>query len=396
VAFFSLKPTDLEKLKFTRPLSAHRIISILKIPSRLLITILVGNTIVNITLAIIAAFLTLSLIEYYHSNKALSIVIEIVIVTLVLLVFGEVTPKIIARRFAVSFASFAAIPLSVLIFVLSPVTKILEWISRQTQSLFRYDKRKSAISPEEIKHLTEIVENQSHFDSTTRKLLQSIGELSFLTVKDILIPRTNIGGYDISSPVNNLKEIIEKSKHNFILVYENNLDNIIGVLNPNDILKNYYYKSLTEQVIRVSLIKASNVPETKPLIDLLKEFQLSRTQIAIVIDEHGGTVGVITFRDILNHLAGYNNAHDNNLGIKKIDQNTYICDSSSLIKDVENKLDVELEVEGTELITIGGFVVHQFGHVPKLGEEIKCQNLTFKVHELRGNRLKIIKLILNK
>ena len=190
MAFFSLKSTDLEKLKFTRPLSAHRIISILKTPSRLLITILVGNTIVNITLAIIAAFLTLSLIEYYHSNKALSFVIEIVIVTLVLLVFGEVTPKIIARRFAVSFASFAAIPLSVLIFVLSPVTKILEWISRQTQSLFRYDKRKSAISPEEIKHLTEIVENQSHFDSTTRKLLQSIGELSFLTVKDILIPRT--------------------------------------------------------------------------------------------------------------------------------------------------------------------------------------------------------------
>jgi putative hemolysin len=217
-----------------------------------------------------------------------------------------------------------------------------------------------------------------------------------LSVKDILIPRTNIGGYDISSPINSLRDIIGKSKHNIIPVYENNLDNIIGVLNPSDILKDYYNKCLTEQTVRDSLIKVNNVPETKPLIELLKEFQLSRTQIALVIDEHGGTVGVITFRDILNHLAGYNNAHDINLGIKKIDKNTYICDSSSLIKDVENKLDVELEVEGTELITIGGFVVHQFGHVPKLGEEIKYQNLTFKVHELRGNRLKIIKLILNK
>jgi putative hemolysin len=396
VAFFSLKPTDLEKLKFTRPLSAHRIISILKTPSKLLITVLISNTLVNITLAIIAAFLTLSLIEHYHFNKALSIVIEIVLVTLVLLVFGEVTPKIIARRFALSFAIFGAIPLSFLIFVFFPITKILEWMSRQAQSLFRYDKRKSAINPEEIKHLNEIVENQSNFDSTTRQLLQSIGELNLLTVKDILIPRTNILGYDIALSVNNLKDIIEKSKHNFIPVYENNLDNIIGVLNPNDILRDYYTNNLTEQAIRVSLIKVNNVPETKPLIDLLKEFQLSRTQIAIVIDEHGGTVGLITFRDILNHLAGYNIARDIDLGIKKVDQYTYICDSSSLIKDIENKLDVELEIEGTGLITIGGFVVHQFGHVPKLGDEIKYKNLTFKVLELRGNRLRLFKILLRK
>lgn len=392
VAFFSLKHSDLDKLKLSHPFISHRINSILKNPSRLLISILISNTLVNITLAILAAMLTLSLIEKYHYSKAVFLLVEIVTVTLFLLVFGEVTPKITARRFAVGFALFATLPMSILIFILLPVTKIFEWVSKNVQSLFKYDKRKSAIGMGEIKYLTEIVESQSHVDSTTRSLFQNISELNYLTVKDILTPRISIEGYDIASNTNNLLSIIRNRKINFIPVFENNMDNIIGVLNLKDILKGYFLKNLSKEFIRSSLVKASNVPETKPLLDILKEFQLTRTQIAIVIDEHGGTAGIISFSDILNYLAGYNSLTDYNLGIRQIDKNTFLCDSSIIIKEVEKKMNVELIIEDANIMTIGGFVIHLFGHMPTVGEEIKYKNLLIKIIEVKGNRLKLIKI----
>lgn len=392
VAFFSLKHSDLDKLKLSRPFFTHRINSILKKPSRLLITILISNTLVNITLAILAAMLTLSLIEKYHVSKAMFLFIEIVFVTLALLILGEVAPKIIARRFSVNFALLSTLPISILIIILLPVTKIFEWVSISVQSLFNYDKRKSAIGMGEIKYLTEIVENQSHVDSTTRKLFQNIGELNFLTVKDILTPRISVEGYNVVSDTNKLMNIMRNSKINFIPVFENNMDNIIGVLNLKDILKGYYLKKLSKEFIRSSIVKASNVPETKPLIDILKEFQLTRTQIAIVIDEHGGTAGIISFSDILNYLAGYNNLIDYSLGIKQIDKNIFLCDSSYPIKDVEKKMNVKLYIDDTNIMTIGGFVIHLFGHMPTVGEEIKYKNLMIKVLEVKGNRLKLIKI----
>lgn len=392
VAFFSLKHSDLEKLKLSHPFFSHRINSILKKPSRLLITILIGNNLVNITLAILAAMLTLSLIEYYHFNKTVFLFIEIVFVTLILLILGEVTPKIIARRYSVNFALFSTLPISILIFILLPVTKIFEWFGKNVQSLLNYDKRKSAIGMREIKYLTEIVENQSQIDSITRILFQNIGELNYLTVKDILTPRISVEGYNVASDTNNLMSIIRNSKINYIPVFENNMDNIIGVLNIKDILKGYYLKKLSIESIRSSLVKVNNVPETKPLLDILKEFQLTRTQIAIVIDEHGGTAGIISFSDILNYLAGYNNLSDYSLGVKQIDKNIYLFDSSYFIKDVEKKINVELISDNTNILTIGGFVIHLFGHIPTVGEEIKYKNLLIKVIEVKGNRLKLIKI----
>lgn len=393
VAFFSLKHSDLDKLKLSHPLFTHRINSILKKPSRLLITILISNTLVNITLAILAAMLALSLIEYYHVSKAVFLFVEIIFVTLALLILGEVTPKIIARRFSVSFALFAAMPISILIFIFLPVTKIFEWVGKNVQSLLNYDKRKAAIGLGELKYLTEIVDNQSQIDSTTRKLFQNIGELNYLTVKDILTPRISLEGYNVASDTNNLMDIIRTSKINYIPVFENNMDNIVGVLNLKDILKGYYLKILSKEFIRSSLVKADNVPETKPLLEILKEFQMTRTQIAIVIDEHGGTAGIISFSDILNYLAGYNSLNEYSLGVKQIDKNIYLFDSSYFIKDVEKKINVELSTDDTNILTIGGFVIHLFGHIPTVGEEIKYKNLLIKVLELKGNRLKLIKII---
>jgi CBS domain containing-hemolysin-like protein len=149
---------------------------------------------------------------------------------------------------------------------------------------------------------------------------------------------------------------------------------------------------LSIESIRSSLVKVNNVPETKPLLDILKEFQLTRTQIAIVIDEHGGTAGIISFSDILNYLAGYNNLSDYSLGVKQIDKNIYLFDSSYFIKDVEKKINVELISDNTNILTIGGFVIHLFGHIPTVGEEIKYKNLLIKVIEVKGNRLKLIKI----
>jgi putative hemolysin len=343
-------------------------------------------------MAIIAAIITMSLIEYCHIGSVISFICEIVFVTLSLLIFGEVTPKIIARRFAIEFATFAAIPISFLIFLLSPITKLFEAASRAIQSFFKYEKRKSAINHGDIKYLTEIVDDQPHFDYIIRKLLQGISELNYLTAKDILKPRTTVAGYEITSSIDNLIRIINSTRQNMIPVYENNMDNIIGVVNIKDILRSYYDKNLSGEVIRESLKKPIFIPETKPLLDLLKEFQSTRTRIAIIIDEYGGTAGILSLGDIINYISDAVNVDGSKYEGSIIDRNAFIFDSAELIRDVMKIIHEELIIEDVNVNTIGGFTVHLFGHVPKVGEEIKYNNLTIKILDVKENHVKLIKI----
>jgi putative hemolysin len=392
IAYFSIKSAQIETLKLIRPFITERISRILKTPSRFLITVLISNTLVNITLAIFAALLTLSLVDYLHFNKTVSIVIEIFVVTIVLVVFGDVTPKIIARRFPLQFATFGAIPLSIIIVLISPLTYIFELMSKRFQLLLGVSKNKAGIETDEIMHLTEIVENQTHIDNTTKKIFQALGDFNYLKAKDIVQPRTDVISYNLGSSIENLIEVVKKNRSDVIIVYENNLDNIVGILKLIDLLPFYYQKKIDVSVIEQLLVKPIHIPETSPVLNVLKRFQLSRNRIAVVIDEHGGTTGVISLEDILNYLAGYEDISLGNLDYKKIDKNTFIFNSLYLLADVEKKIGQKLDNESIGISTIGGFVVHLFGHFPTVGDKMNYQNLKIEILELSGKRIKLVKI----
>ncbi len=393
VALFSLKNKDIVNISSQNFIN-RRLLNLLKNPSQLLITILICNTLVNVSAAVVAAFLTLQVIEYFQSHKLIALLIEIVFVTLVILIFGEITPKVIARKYTLQFARFAAVPISFFTFIFSPFSKIFEFLIQKIKSFINYKRRGRVITEDDLKHLTDIVDQQDEIEEPIKQLFHRIGELSFLSAKDILVPRTNIVSIDTSTTLNKLKDIIRNTKSLYIPVYQTNIDNIVGVIYTKDLLKiedtiHEYDTKYISTILRKPLF----IPETKNVVDLLKEFQATKINVAVVVDEHGGTAGMVTLQEILNCISKDSLiTFESNL-IKVIDNKTYIVEGTALLRDVEKKLNIEIIEENAEYTTIGGLVLHLAGRVPKRNDKFVYKGFLFQVEEVKHNRVQKIKIM---
>lgn len=347
----------------------------------------------NVSAAVVAAFLTLQIIEYYQSDKIIALLVEIVFVSLVILIFGEITPKVIARKYTLRFARFAAVPISFFATILSPFSKIFEYLMQHIKSFLNIQRKSRIITEDDLKQLTDIVNQQGEIDEPIKQLFHRIGEISFLNAKDILVPRMHVVSIDIHATFGKLQEVIRLANSLYIPVYKTSIDDIVGVIYSKDILKveRTTHASDTEYILPL-LRKPLFIPETKNVIELLKEFQSTKINVAIVVDEHGGTVGMVTLQDILNCISGDSlKTTESNL-IKIIDSKTSLVDGNVQIKDIEKRLKIRIIDEGAEYSTVGGLVLHLAGKIPKRNDKFVYMGFVFQVEEVKSNRVQKIRI----
>lgn len=335
-------------------------------------TILIGNNIVNIAASSIATILFTNI---FHQNGAL---ISTVVMTVFVLIFGEVIPKTIAqyknKSVALKFSRF----IYFLTIIFKPIVKVLNILTRLVIKLFiGEDEDSSTLTEEELKTLVEVSEEEGVLKNQETEIMINALELKETLAVDIMTPRTSMASVDIEDAESDLKEIIKNITYSRIPVYEDNIDDIIGVLH----IKELAHKIIEDDrdfKVRDILKPAFYAYEYIPVVDLFKQMRAKNISISIIIDEYGGTSGIVTMEDILEELVGeIDDEYDNEKEVTKLSDNEYLVDPEMRIDEVNERFD--LDIQSDKFDSIGGFVIELLDRMPKSKDEVEFENLKFVV-----------------
>ena len=335
-------------------------------------TILIGNNIVNIAASSIATILFTNI---FHQNGAL---ISTVVMTVFVLIFGEVIPKTIAqyknKSVALKFSRF----IYFLTLVFKPIVKVLNILTRLIIKLFvGEDEDSSTLTEEELKTLVEVSEEEGVLKNQETEIMINALELKETLAVDIMTPRTSMASVDIEDAESDLKEIIKNITYSRIPVYEDSIDDIIGVLH----IKELAHKIIEDDrdfKVRDILKPAFYAYEYIPVVDLFKQMRTKNISISIIIDEYGGTSGIVTMEDILEELVGeIDDEYDNEKEVTKLSDNEYLVDPEMRIDEVNERFD--LDIQSDKFDSIGGFVIELLDRMPKSKDEVEFENLKFVV-----------------
>jgi len=391
-ALFSLNKLHLKKLqRKEQTLQVESIVKLLDDPQKTLITILIGNMFVNITASSLATYLAIKLFGNIGVGIASGFMVFMI------LVFGEVVPKSLAITQAEKISKRVARTIELLSMILFPLVKLLKLLINGLYNLFRMNKNrgKKEITEEDLITLINVGKDEGVIEEQEKKMIKNIFEFGDTTVKEVMIPRVDIdfAPHDIS--LTSIVNMIKKSGHSRIPVYEGTIDNIIGILYVKDILKIYRELFQLKEIFDVKKIlrKAYFVPENKKIDELLDIFQKDRIQIAIVIDEYSGTDGLVTMEDVLEEIVGeIIDEYDKEIELfKKIDENTFIADGMINIDKINEVLHVKIPEDDFE--TLGGFIYKLIEKVPREEEEIIYKNIKIIIKRVIKNRIKRVKII---
>lgn len=391
VALFSLDKKKLDS-NFNRSGIIYRyLINLISYPRRLLVTILIGNTIVNVAASIVAVSIAIDLSNLFNISLDLLLTFQILIITILILLFGELFPKMIASKNPVKFAKYIAVPLNFCTIIIYPVAEIIAEILRLSSSSLKFDKSKSAISNEELVELTNIGKEKGAIEEGEHSLISSIVMFAGITVDEVMTPRVDIVAVPAEENYDGIIKTITNSGHSRIPVYKNNLDEIMGIIFAKDLLKFIRVNNSLEKFSLESLMKKPLfVPETKPINELLKEFQEKKVHLAIVVDEYGGTSGLITLEDIIEEVLGdiwdeFDKEEDE---IISIDDKRFIALGKTKLDDLNEQLHTNIIVEDNDYDTLGGFIFNKAGNIPKEGFSFVSGNFRYTVKEIQKRRIK--------
>ena len=396
VALFSLSPTEIDELKEDHNSANNLIAKIVENPKKLLATVLIANNLVNISIVLISPELT-NFAFGGIKNPILRDVMDIGLVTFVLLLCGEILPKIYANRNNLAFAKRVAYFIYILDTIFTPISLPMKsftvWIQK------RLGKTKSNIS---VGQLSQALELASEEDTTNeeKKLLESIVSFGNTETCEVMVPRVDIFALSEDTPFSEVLSEIVKIGYSRIPVYRENLDNITGVIYIKDLLP---YIEKTDFEWTKVMRKAFFVPENKKLDDLLSEFQEKKIHLAVVVDEYGGTCGIITLEDIMEEIVGSINDEfdDDDVTYSKINDHTYIFEGKTVLKDFYRivKMDDEnillFDEKRGEAETLAGFLLEISGNFPQKGKPIVFHNYSFIVEVFDKHRIKEIKVKIN-
>ena len=404
VALFSIDEKRLNQISKIKPLAARYIRRLLEFPRKTLITILIGNNIANVGISILLAFLTVKLANQFNINPDWLISIEIIVLTIVLLLIGEIIPKIFANRFPIEYAIVACYPLHWIYTIFAPVTFLFNQVSKIFQKSFPLDKTRTAIRVEEIKTLADIGEEYGAIEKDEQSLIHGIIEFGETTVKEIMTNRTEMVASEINEDFDSLLKKFLDSKHSRLPVYKGNIDNIEGFVYIKDLLPIYIQRQksnghiLEEFNISKILRPAIFVPESKKIDEMFREFQQKNIHIAIVVDEFGGTAGLVTMEDILAEvMSKLSPQEESEEFYKQIDENTFLVDAKIPIDDLEQLLETQLKSEEDDYDTLGGFLLSKFEDLPEINSFIEYEEYRFIIKEASEKRIEkvLIKKIKN-
>ena len=393
VAFFGLSQSDVKDIDESKTTRGSIIVKLLERPKKLLATILVANNAINIGVVLLFSVIG----DTIFANVELQwvrFVLEVVVATFLILMFGEILPKVYANRNRSAFAHLMAYPLKVMDFLFAPLS-----LPMRSGTLLLHSKLGRQKSNLSVDHLSQALELTSEGDTTKeeQKILQGIVSFGNTDTKQVMRPRIDIFALSEDMKFTEVLEEIKKNGYSRIPVFSENMDNVLGVLYVKDLLPFIDRKILNW----IDLIREPYfVPENKKLDDLLLEFQEKKNHLAIVVDEYGGTSGIVTLEDIIEEIVGdiSDEFDDEDLIFSKLDDFNFVFEGKTTLKDFYrvSKIEDELEFEQQkgESETIAGFVLEIAGSFPKKGDVITFNAYRFVVEGLDKKRLKQIKVTL--
>jgi len=394
-AITSISRIKVEELKEKKKVGAKALAFLKENPSTMLATILVGNNLVNISASALATSLSISALSAYgFSGVGVALGVSIGIMTFIILVFGEIIPKTVAIRNAERIALSASPLIRFLSAMLYPIVKILIFISTPFVILFggKMPKRGPFLTFEQIKMLLSIGEKEGIIEEEEREMISSIFEFGKTSVRAVMTPKPDMQCIDASAKLDSIINLIIDGGHSRIPVYDGSLDNIIGVIYAKDLLK-VYASGNGPANIKELLRPALFIPEGKRVDDLLHEMQAARTHIAMVVDEYGGTAGLVTLEDLVEEIVGeiYDEFEKKVKSVEKIDDNTIILDARLSLSDVKEL--VGIQIPKGEYDTLGGFIFGLLGKVPAVGDQVHYENITISVERVQKRRITRAKII---
>ncbi|MCO6499045.1 MAG: gliding motility-associated protein GldE [Vicingus serpentipes] len=393
VAFFSLTPTEKESLNNEESKSNQLISALLAAPKKLLATILISNNFVNVAIIILSSYLIKEIFNFSAISEWVIFSIQVVGITFSILLFGEVIPKVYATKHALKLAKIMALPISVLKKITSPFSQILIQSSKIIDK--RIKKKSLDISMEELSHALDLAEGTIE-NKEEHKILKGIVKFGETSVKQVMKSRVDVVAIEKKTGYTEVIKIIMNSGHSRIPIYDESFDNILGLLYIKDLIP---YINEKDDYNWLPLIRNPFfVPENKKLDDLLKEFQEKKIHLAIVVDEYGGTSGIITLEDVLEEIVGEisDEFDTDDISYSKLDENTYIFDGKTGLNDI-SKILTPNENTFTEVTkgadTLAGLVIEIAGKIPQKNERIVIDNFIFIVEAADKRRVKRVKLI---
>ncbi len=387
-AYLSVSRAKVRKLAKEGDSRAIVLERLLHTPNRVIITILIGNNLVNILAASIATSIA---IQVFGST---GVGIATGAVTLVVLLFGEITPKSYSATNAERVALLVAKPIYLLMKLLTPVVAVLSRFAKFVVSTFGGEVRLGPfITEEELKMLVEVGEELGAIEKEEKEMISGIFEFDKMDVRDIMVPRIDMKCIEANSSIEDAKKLILETGHSRIPVYEGSVDNIIGILYAKDLLR-FLNSGEKPETLHSILRPAYFVPESKKLNELLSEFQRLKVQIAIVVDEYGGTAGMVTLEDVLEEIVGeIEDEYDVGEAeeFRMVDENQAVVDARMSIHDVNERLSLSLPEDRVD--TIGGLLFNMLGRIPVQGDEVEVDGVVLRVESMRGRRIMKVRVI---
>ena len=391
IAFMSLQRIRLEHMLATEVSGASRVAQLVSKPAKLLSSILFGNNLANTLATAVATVLAVTFL-----GERQGVIVATVVVTIILLVFGDTTPKTVAAQNSERLSLALARPLEIISWLFTPVVVGLSWISSKLSRLLGgIPVPRSLATEEEIRTMISIGQRDGTVETDKAKMLANVFEFTHRPAGEIMVPRSEVIWVEKGTKLADFLALYIENPLSRFPVYENNRDNVIGIISIKDVLMALAKGTATNQSLIDNLMRPPYfAPESKHINELFAEMQANNHHLAVIVDEYGGTVGVVSLSQLLEKIVGP--LRDELEGIEKdyeiISENTYQIDGSMRITEANHEMGLELPEGDYE--TVAGFILSRLGHIPKPNEHLKYKNLKIAVTEMRG--LKIEKALVSK
>ncbi len=356
---------------------------------RLISTILIGNNIVNIAASTIA---TVFFIELMNNHSAAPTV-STVVLTVVILIFGEITPKSLAKDYPEKFAMFSAPIINALIYILLPLNALFSlWKKLISKGIKAPTSDEEKTSSEELLMFVDEVEQEGSIDEKEGELLRNVIEFTERRADDVLTHRKDLAAVAIDDSLEDIADVFATSQFSRLLVYRDSIDTIVGVIHQKDF---FGKNGISVQNIEDIMGSVVYIQPSELINDLLMTLQKEQTHVAVVLDEYGGTQGIVTMEDILEELVGeiwdeHDEIEEEEETIKEIAENTYLIDCTTELEELTERLSLTVDSESE---TVGGFVMEKFGTVPEVGETYSDEEITITVRAAEAQRITTVEIV---
>lgn len=393
-ALFNLKRQEMDHLKHDLAPSSQLIVRLLKTPKRLLITILTGNTVVNVALASLAALITVEVAEQAGMNQVLALAIESVVLAIMLVILGEITPKVLAMRHSLGFASRIIGVLSLIFKLFSPVAQVVYTFVEKMVGVLGLQPEENFTSDEEIKELVELSQDQGVIGEEEKEMIHSVIEFGDTMAKEIMIPRPDVVMVNTEMTRDELLSMIRETGYSKYPLYKDQIDTIKGIVFIKDILPYLHsgsYRINLERLARPAMF----IPEHQHIDELLREMQNEKQKLAIVVDEYGGFSGMVAVEDIIEEVFGdlkdEIDDSETDIEIRDMGDDTYMIAATTQLDDVAEQLKIEFPEE-RDYDSVGGFIYFNLGTIPEPGDVVHHGKYTFEVVSVEKNRIEKVRV----